>query len=228
MTVKRVIGWVLAVAVVEGALLLILAWLLPGLEIRDIRAALLAGAIVTVGLALAWGPIYWLSAKFHPLIFPFLSFILTGVVVVATFEDRRSDRAGCHRRQRHLDRDRRRAGPVLRHDPGGRALLHPGRPGLRPLRRAPVAAALSRHPADPTPLACSSWRSTAWPSRSCATPSPGATCRRSSAGSTPGATSSITGSPISRRRPRPARRASCSATTTASPPSAGGTRRQGA
>ena len=127
------------------------------------------------------------------------------LLVGAAHRARRGRRHG-RRRRRHR-RERRRhlhaAG-----DPADR----PAGPGERDPR--------------PTCPGSSSSRSTGSPCRSCSGRCATGTCRPWPAGWPRTPTGSRSGSPISRRRPARARRASCSAPTRTSPPSAGWTRRR--
>jgi putative membrane protein len=81
---RRVIGWVAGVALVQGTLLLLLDWLLPGLAVNSLQGAFVAGVLVTAALTLAWGGIYWLAARLHPALFPLICLILTGLLIVLT------------------------------------------------------------------------------------------------------------------------------------------------
>lgn len=77
----RFIRWAVGVAVTQTALLLLLAWILPGFRLSGLGSAIVAAIGISLALALAWPFIYSLSARFHPLFFPVLTFGLTGLVV---------------------------------------------------------------------------------------------------------------------------------------------------
>jgi len=82
---NRVIHWVLwflVFALLQGLLLALLAWLVPGIQVHSFGAAVLGGVIVTLVLALAWRLLYWGAARLHPVLFPILTFFLTGVVSI--------------------------------------------------------------------------------------------------------------------------------------------------
>ncbi|HEX5991094.1 MAG TPA: phage holin family protein [Thermomicrobiales bacterium] len=78
---SRFLRWALAVALTQTALLMLLAWLLAGFNLSGLRAALVGAVVTSLALAVAWPFIYSLSARFHPLLFPVLTFALTGLVV---------------------------------------------------------------------------------------------------------------------------------------------------
>lgn len=78
----RIVKWAVGVAAVQGLLLFLIDRLLPGFDVSGIPASLLAGCIVYAGTALLWPVVYWLSDRFHVLLFPVLSFVLTGVMLL--------------------------------------------------------------------------------------------------------------------------------------------------
>jgi uncharacterized membrane protein YvlD (DUF360 family) len=77
----RFLRWACGSAVVNTALLLLLAWLFPGFSLSGLQAAFVGAFLISLALASAWPFIYRLSAHFHPLLFPVLTFCLTGLVV---------------------------------------------------------------------------------------------------------------------------------------------------
>ena len=77
--VKRVIGVIVLQAVVLG----LLALVLPGFRFEDPVMLLPVAAILTAAQALLWPVIYGVASRFGPLFFPFLSFLMTGVLFTA-------------------------------------------------------------------------------------------------------------------------------------------------
>jgi uncharacterized membrane protein YvlD (DUF360 family) len=78
---SRFLRWALAVALTQTALLMLLAWLLAGFNLSGLRAAFVGAVVISLALAAIWPVIYSVSARFHPLLFPVLTFALTGLVV---------------------------------------------------------------------------------------------------------------------------------------------------
>src|SRR5215204_7725955 len=78
---NRFVRWALAVALTQTVLLLLLAWLLAGFNLSGVRAAFVSSVVISLALAVTWPFLYSLSARFHPLLFPLLTFGLTGLVV---------------------------------------------------------------------------------------------------------------------------------------------------
>jgi putative membrane protein len=78
---SRFLRWALAVALTQSALLMLLAWLLAGFNLSGLRAAFVGAVVISLALAAIWPVIYSVSARFHPLLFPVLTFALTGLVV---------------------------------------------------------------------------------------------------------------------------------------------------
>src|SRR2546430_17732905 len=82
---NRVIQWILwflVFALTQGLLLVLLAWLVPGIQVHSFAAAVLGGVIITLVLGLAWRLIYWSASRLHPILFPLLTFFLTGIVII--------------------------------------------------------------------------------------------------------------------------------------------------
>lgn len=75
------VRWVIGVAISDTLILLILAWLIPGFKLHSLTGAVLTGLTITIVISLAWPIIYWIAHRFHPLLFPLISFLLTAVVV---------------------------------------------------------------------------------------------------------------------------------------------------
>ncbi len=84
--VRRVIG----VVVVQAVLLALLALVIPGFRFADPVAVIPAAAAITLAQSLLWPIIYGIAARFGPLLFPVLSFVLTGALVTfaASLDDR--------------------------------------------------------------------------------------------------------------------------------------------
>ncbi len=80
----RTAKWTIGVAVVDGLILLLLAWLVPGFWLAGVWAAV-AMAVVGLGVgALLWPAMYRAAARLHALVFPVLAFAVTGGAVVIT------------------------------------------------------------------------------------------------------------------------------------------------
>lgn len=77
----RRIAWFLTNTLVQGGLLALLAALLPGFQLRSVEAALVGGLAITTVLTGGWGFILATAARLHPLLFPVVSFWLTGLAV---------------------------------------------------------------------------------------------------------------------------------------------------
>ncbi len=78
----RTLKWTLGVSILDGILLLILSWIVPGFDLSGIGAAILMAAIGVAAGAFLWPFVYWLSSRFHPIMFPILSFVLTGFSIL--------------------------------------------------------------------------------------------------------------------------------------------------
>jgi uncharacterized membrane protein YvlD (DUF360 family) len=74
--VKRVLG----VIVLQAVLLGLLALVLPGFRFEDPVMLLPAAALLTGAQVLLWPLIYGVASRFGPWFFPFLSFLLTGIL----------------------------------------------------------------------------------------------------------------------------------------------------
>lgn len=83
-SIKRVAGLVL----LQAVLLLLLAWILPGFWFSDPLMAIPVALVITAAQSLLWPMIYGVASRFGPLLFPLLSFLLTGVLIylAAQFE----------------------------------------------------------------------------------------------------------------------------------------------
>ena len=73
-------------ALLTGATQTLIIWftsvILPGFTISGIRSAVITAVLLSVALAIAWPFIYLVAAQLHPILFPLLTFGLTGLVVV--------------------------------------------------------------------------------------------------------------------------------------------------
>ena len=83
---RRFLGWIVGVAISQSLILLLLAWLLPGFEISGLRAAVLMAVIVTVVISASWPFNYRISTRFHPVLFPLVSVLLTAASVLVSAE----------------------------------------------------------------------------------------------------------------------------------------------
>lgn len=78
----RLVRWAVSVSLLQGMMLIVLAWLVPGFELALAPGIALVGFIFTVSQLVAWPLLYRVSTRIHPLIFPLLSLILSGALVV--------------------------------------------------------------------------------------------------------------------------------------------------
>ncbi len=77
--VRRAIGVVLT----QVVLLALLTLIIPGFRFKDPLALIPMAAALTLAQSLLWPLAYAIAARFGPLLFPVLSFVLTGALVVA-------------------------------------------------------------------------------------------------------------------------------------------------
>lgn len=63
-------------------MLALLAWLLPGFSFGDPDSVVATALLMTGAQTLAWPTIYRLAGLIHPLLFPIVTFLLVGVVVI--------------------------------------------------------------------------------------------------------------------------------------------------
>ena len=80
----RVLRWAVAVIAIQALLLALLENLLAGFSTGGVGSVLLASAVILGVAGLTWPLIYRVAARLHPLIFPALSFALTGLVIFFT------------------------------------------------------------------------------------------------------------------------------------------------
>jgi hypothetical protein len=78
----RLIRWMIGEALLTGAVLVVLAWLLPTFVIGGPTAIVLTAVGFTLLQAGAWPFIYQLSTRVHPLLFPVISLALTALLLV--------------------------------------------------------------------------------------------------------------------------------------------------
>ena len=79
---RRFFDWAIGVAIVQSLVLAVLAWWLDGFEVGGARSLVLTAVLISLLQAGAWPVLYTLATRFHPLLFPFLSFILSGALVL--------------------------------------------------------------------------------------------------------------------------------------------------
>ena len=78
----RVVRFLIVTLVTQTFLILILAWLMEGFRVGTFGSAIVSSVLISAILALSWPVIYQISARFHPVLFPVLSFALTGLVIL--------------------------------------------------------------------------------------------------------------------------------------------------
>jgi putative membrane protein len=86
----RFVRWVFGAVVVQGFLLVLAAWLIPGFHVTDPAAVVPMALFVSVAQLVLWPAIYGIAARFGPWLFPFVSFVLTGAIIslAAWLDDR--------------------------------------------------------------------------------------------------------------------------------------------
>lgn len=77
----RFLRGAIGIAITQTIVLWVLSWILPGLVLTGLGGAIQGAVWISLALAVAWPFIYRLSARFHPLVFPLITFGLTGLVV---------------------------------------------------------------------------------------------------------------------------------------------------
>src|SRR6187399_3634052 len=78
---RHAIRWVIVTAITQCFVLLFLAWILPGFSLGERDTALLSAAIISLVLALVWPIITFVAGRFHPILFPILTFALSGFAI---------------------------------------------------------------------------------------------------------------------------------------------------
>jgi uncharacterized membrane protein YvlD (DUF360 family) len=84
--VLRTVKWVVSASIIDGLLLMILSWIVPGFDLSGFGAAILMAVIGVAAGSVIWPIVYWLSTRFHPILFPILVFLLTGVSILVIVE----------------------------------------------------------------------------------------------------------------------------------------------
>ena len=79
---RRIVYWTIGFAISQALVLLLLAWILPGFNLTSFWAAVLTAVSVTVVTSATWPFIYGLAARFHPLLFPVVSFFLFAAAIL--------------------------------------------------------------------------------------------------------------------------------------------------
>jgi len=80
--VQRLLRWTGFAVVTQVLVLLLFAWTLPGLIIGGPLPVVIVACLIVSGQALTWPFIYRIAARFHPLLFPLLSFVLSGLFML--------------------------------------------------------------------------------------------------------------------------------------------------
>ncbi len=70
-----------SVVVVQGALLALLAQIIPGFHFDEPVAVIPAALVITLAQSALWPVIYVIAVRFGPWLFPVVSFILTGAII---------------------------------------------------------------------------------------------------------------------------------------------------
>lgn len=73
--------WALLTVVTQSLIIWFTSMILPGFTLSGFRSSVITAVLLSVALAIAWPFIYLVAAKVHPILFPLLSFGLTGLVV---------------------------------------------------------------------------------------------------------------------------------------------------
>ena len=86
----RIARWIFGVVVLQGAVLAVLAWLLPGFRIEGVAALIGLTLFVTAGQIFLWPAVSTIAARFGPWFYSLISFALAGVVITlaAWLDDR--------------------------------------------------------------------------------------------------------------------------------------------
>ena len=78
----RYIRWAISVAIVQGAALLVMAQVVPGFIMDFGPDVALVALLFTVIQLVSWPVLYMISTRIHPALFPLLSFLLSGALVL--------------------------------------------------------------------------------------------------------------------------------------------------
>jgi uncharacterized membrane protein YvlD (DUF360 family) len=88
---SRFIRWAVASAITQTILLVLLAWILPGFSLGSARGVVLSAVLISLALAISWPVIFLIANRFHPLLFPVLTFALSGAIVFVVAQTGRED-----------------------------------------------------------------------------------------------------------------------------------------
>jgi hypothetical protein len=78
--IGRVPWWLIPFALIQAALIQVLAWILPGVDIDGAGAAIRIAIVVIVVTTVCWPFAYGIAARVHPLFFPVLIFVLSSLI----------------------------------------------------------------------------------------------------------------------------------------------------
>lgn len=78
----RLVRWAISVAIVQGAALLVMAQFVSGFVMDIGPDVALVALLFTVIQLVSWPVLYMISTRIHPALFPLLSFLLSGAVVL--------------------------------------------------------------------------------------------------------------------------------------------------
>lgn len=82
----RLVRWAISVSLVQGAALLVLARLVTGFRLEPGPDVAIIALFFTLAQLVSWPLLYIISARIHPLIFPILSLVLSGALVLILSE----------------------------------------------------------------------------------------------------------------------------------------------
>src|SRR5215211_5768010 len=78
---RRFLRWIIVTAIVQTFVLLFLAWILPGFSLGEPQRAIFSALVISLVVAIAWPLIYRVAGEFQPILFPILTFVLTGLII---------------------------------------------------------------------------------------------------------------------------------------------------
>jgi putative membrane protein len=78
---RRFLRWIIVTSIVQTFVLLFLAWVLPGFSLGEPQRAIFSALVISLVVAIAWPLIYRVAGEFHPILFPILTFVLTGLII---------------------------------------------------------------------------------------------------------------------------------------------------
>lgn len=79
---RRFLPWMLSAIFVQGLVLILLGMIVPGFEIGGAGTIVVAAILTTLVQAIAWPFTYQIAARVHPLLFPIISFVVAGFLIV--------------------------------------------------------------------------------------------------------------------------------------------------